>query len=117
MLRACAGLLAPGGHLLVNVPNLESPEARLLRLRWPLLLPEHLNYFTRRSLALCSEKAGLTHVAFGRRPAAFSAGYVLYRLEQHQVPGTAALRRILPGRIAGIHIPVYLGETLAVWRR
>jgi predicted SAM-dependent methyltransferase len=44
-LSACRSLLRPGGFLFLNVPDLDSWEGELLGRRWPLLLPEHLNYF------------------------------------------------------------------------
>jgi SAM-dependent methyltransferase len=94
-MKLCATLLKPGGRLMVNVPDLDSPEARLLGKRWPLLLAEHLNYFTRRSLRICGEKAGLTLVRFGRRRVSFSLGYIMFRLSQHRIPGTAFARKVI----------------------
>ena len=49
-MKLCGSLLKPGGKLLLNVPDPDSFEARLLGRRWPLLLAEHLNYFNRKSL-------------------------------------------------------------------
>jgi SAM-dependent methyltransferase len=116
-LELCASLLKPGGRLLVNVPDLGSPEARLLGRKWPLLLAEHLNYFTRGSLRRAGEKAGLKPLHFGRRPASFSIGYILYRLAQHRIPGTALARKLVGGRLGEVSIPIWLGETFAVWSR
>ena len=45
-----ADLLAPGGVCLVLVPNLESLAARWLGSRYRYIYPQHLNYFTRRTL-------------------------------------------------------------------
>jgi len=115
-LRTCASLLKPGGHLFLNVPDLDSPEARVLGRRWPLLLAEHLNYFNRQSLRFCGEKAGLKWIAFGRRPASFSIGYILFRLAQHRIPGTVLLRK-LAGKAGRIRVPLYLGEVYGVWTR
>ena len=71
-LATCAALLKPGAWMFLNVPDLDSWEARPLGSRWPLLLPEHLNYFNRNSLRLCGARAGLVLQHFGRRPAWFS---------------------------------------------
>lgn len=117
-LGECASHLSEMGRLFVNVPRLDSVVARMLGARWPLLLPEHLNYFTRRSLSLCGEKAGLELIRFGHRPAYYSVGYVLERLGQHRIPGcrtAAALsRRFSAGNWL---IPVRQGEILAVWAK
>jgi SAM-dependent methyltransferase len=117
-LRLCGSLSRPGGHLFVNVPDLDSLPARLFKKRWPLLLPEHLRYFDRRSLRLCGEQAAWTWLRFGRRPASFSAAYVLYRLGQHGVPGTALAGRVMRQlRLEDLTFAVPLGELYGVWRR
>lgn len=117
-MRLAAGLLRQGGLLFVNVPDLDSLASRLLGARWPALLPEHLNYFNRRSLKLCGERAGLRSLQFGRRNASFSIDYVLHRLGQHQVPGASAARRLARVlRIEKVHIPVAAGEIWCAYRR
>ena len=117
-LRRASSLLRDGGYLFVNVPDLESWPARLLGRRWPLLLPEHLNYFTEKSLSVCATSAGLGAVASGRRPVSFSIAYILQRLGEHGVPGTSLARRA--SRALGIEqsmVSVSIGERYEVWRR
>ncbi len=117
-MKTCAGLLKPGGHLFVNVPDLDSLQARLLGEHWPLLLAEHLNYFNRNSLKICAERVQLARLHFGRRAASFSVEYVLYRLAQHRVPTISFVRKILgDSALAGISVPVFLGEIYGVWKR
>ena len=117
-LRQCRELLRPGGHVFVNVPDIGSLQARVLGRRWPLLLPEHLNYFSRSTLGLCASRASLKPVHFGSRPVSFSLGYVTYRLSQHALPGmrlaTVALSQT---GLSGAVFPVWMGETYAVLRR
>jgi SAM-dependent methyltransferase len=115
-LQICRTLLRPDGCLFLNVPDLDSWPARILGPRWPLLLPEHLNYFNRGSLAFCAERAGLHPVQFGQRAARFSLKYVAYRLPQHGIPGSRLLQRATGGALADTLIPVWLGELLAVLR-
>lgn len=118
LMRRSTPLLRPGGYLFVNVPDLDSLPARILGSRWPLLLPEHLTYFGRKSLRLCGEQSDLELLRFGRRLVSFSIGYVLHRLAQHSVPG-AATTAGLAHRLGldDIVIPVPLGELYGVWRR
>lgn len=116
LLRQAASLLDRNGLLLLDVPDIASLPARLLGRRWPLLLPEHLNYFTRASLLRAAESAGLRHVWYGRRRAAFTLRYVLRRLSQHHIPGTAALGRACADTRAGnLILPMYMGELCAVF--
>jgi SAM-dependent methyltransferase len=115
-LRQCRQLLKPGGHIFLNIPDLDSFEARLFGKRWPLLLPEHLNYFNRSSLKLAAEKSGLRPVRFGRRRSYFSVQYLFYRLSQHRIPGARLFLRAAQSAIGRIIVPVSLGETYAVLR-
>jgi SAM-dependent methyltransferase len=117
-LASCAALVKPGGYLFVNVPDLGSLQARVLGRRWPLILPEHLNYFTRRSLTFCAEYAGLAALQTGRLKASFSLDYVFYRLRQHRVIGAELIGRLADRLGVGrVVIPVSLGEVYAVCLR
>jgi hypothetical protein len=117
-LRRCAVLLRRGGHLFVNVPDPDSLPSKLLGSRWPLLLPEHLNYFNRNALKLCGESVGLASLAFGRRMASFSVRYVFSRLAQHGLPGATVLRRLAQVlEVEDVLMPVSLGELWCVWRK
>jgi dolichol-phosphate mannosyltransferase len=117
-LESCCALVKPGGHIIANVPDLDSLPARVFGTRWPLLLPEHLTYFNRRSLSACGERAGLTCLAFGRRPASFSLGYVLHRLSQHGIPGVSTVARLTKAStLDRVTVSVPIGELYVVWRR
>lgn len=59
-LRHCAGLLQPGGRLVIAVPNLESWQAKLFRRAWfHLDMPRHLTHFSRASLIRLLEAVDL----------------------------------------------------------
>lgn len=112
-----ARLLRPGGILALNVPDVRSLVARLLRRRWPLLLPEHLFYFSRHSLRRLLGGAGFDVLGFHLHPVFFSVGYVLHRLGQHGFPGAGVLggaaRRT---RLERLLVPLLMGEVTAVAR-
>jgi SAM-dependent methyltransferase len=117
-LNYAGSLLKSGrGYLFANVPDLDSIQARLLRSKWPLLLPEHLNYFNRESLRLCGAKAGLQWIGSFRRLANFSLRYILFRLQQHCIPGASFVFRSLENSgVKNLIVPVPLGEICGVWR-
>jgi len=50
-LAKAGSLLNPGGHCFVLVPNLGSLASRLLGARYRYVYPQHLNYFSRATLA------------------------------------------------------------------
>lgn len=117
-LERCAAILKPGGHLFANVPDLDSWQSRVLGSRWPLLLPEHLNYFTPDSLRMCGDRAGVQWVAVRRRPVALSMDYIFYRLGQHRVPGSSYAHGFVRGLGLDTQIvSVYLGEICGVWSK
>ncbi len=60
LLRAARALLAPGGVLIVAVPNIDSLPFRWFGADWPgLNLPRHLTHFTPRTLRLMLHQADL----------------------------------------------------------
>lgn len=110
--------LKRGGLLILNVPRIDSFAAKVLGSRWPVLLAEHLCYFTIPSLHLCGEGAGLQMVCTGQRPVTFSLGYISFRASQHGIPGSAIVDRVLKNsKVAGWSIPLWLGEIYAVFRK
>jgi 2-polyprenyl-3-methyl-5-hydroxy-6-metoxy-1,4-benzoquinol methylase len=50
-LSRAAEMLRPGGHCFILTPNFQSLAVRLLGKRYRYIMPEHLNYFTPRTLA------------------------------------------------------------------
>ena len=67
-------MLAPGGSLVVGVPNYGAWSAQALAGHWPaLVLPHHLNHFTDKSLRLAVERAGFRPIETQRNPVFASA--------------------------------------------
>jgi SAM-dependent methyltransferase len=115
-LALASAQLRPGGYLVLNVPRIDSVAARLLGGRWPVLLAEHLCYFTVPSLRICGEQSSLRLVHKGQRPAAFSVGYIFFRASQHGIPGSALAGRMLGALgVSNWSIPVWIGEIYAVF--
>lgn len=55
-LEKAAKVLRPGGHCFVLVPNFRSLATRILGPRYRYILPQHVNYFTARTLRRLCEK-------------------------------------------------------------
>ena len=72
-------LLEPGGLLFATVPDGGSALARVLGHRWWSVLPMHVQYFTRRSLRLLLEGAGLEVESMRTHPKVFTRGYYANR--------------------------------------
>ncbi|HEX6739946.1 MAG TPA: class I SAM-dependent methyltransferase, partial [Vicinamibacteria bacterium] len=61
-LEALARITRPGGLLLLSTPNHGGLSRRWLGLRWRVIDPEHLGYFTPRTLASAARRAGFGEV-------------------------------------------------------
>jgi SAM-dependent methyltransferase len=65
LLRLCRTKLKPDGQLLIKVPNYDSLNRRVRQARWcGFRYPDHVNYFTPRTLRAMVERAGLRVVRF-----------------------------------------------------
>jgi SAM-dependent methyltransferase len=76
-----ARLLVSRGILYLALPDAGSPLARLLGARWWSVLPTHLQYFTRASIARLLTDHGYAVELMETAPKAFSVRYYLERLE------------------------------------
>ena len=68
VMQRVAGWLKPDGIFYVQVPNIESAEARVFRSYWHgLELPRHLFHYSPRSLKFLAESVGLREVSVATR--------------------------------------------------
>jgi 2-polyprenyl-3-methyl-5-hydroxy-6-metoxy-1,4-benzoquinol methylase len=60
LLRACAAKLAPGGRIIIKVPNFACWNRRVRQAKWcGFRYPDHVNYFTPATLESALQRAGL----------------------------------------------------------
>ena len=59
-IEICSDLISDEGHIVVNIPDIESLSAKILRQNWPMYLDVHLHFFTRKSLGLLMAKHGFS---------------------------------------------------------
>jgi 2-polyprenyl-3-methyl-5-hydroxy-6-metoxy-1,4-benzoquinol methylase len=113
LIRA-ASLLKPAGYLFLNVPNIDSRTARVLRSRWPLLLREHLWYFSPSTLTKFLLRVGLTPVEMIPNSVTFSLRAILVRLAQHEDSMTPRMLKWLTGTqsLARRQVTFRMGELL-----
>jgi SAM-dependent methyltransferase len=102
-IASVAGLLAPGGRLLLTTGDAGSAMARLSRRRWHLYtIPEHLYFYTRRSLEMLLSAHGLRVEFVRAESSVYTLGYLVERL-----------RKTLLGR-SGRGVPRWRGANLEV---
>jgi SAM-dependent methyltransferase len=83
-------LLEPGGVLYLALPDAGSPTAKVLGARWWSVLPTHVQYFTRPSLARLLAGHGFVAEWMATAPKGFSVRYYLERLEGYSRPVAGA---------------------------
>jgi SAM-dependent methyltransferase len=92
--RRLGGLLEPGGVLCLALPDAGSRVARVLGSRWWSVLPTHVQYFTRASLARLLGRNGFEVESIATAPKGFTVRYYLERLEGYSRPVAAAAVRV-----------------------
>jgi SAM-dependent methyltransferase len=90
-LERAGRLLAPGGVLVLLLPDAGSRVARLLGRRWWSVIPTHVHYFTRTSLRTLLGRHGFQALDLGTQPKAFSVRYYLNRIGGYSRPLARAL--------------------------
>lgn len=79
-LRRVASLSVPSGVLWLALPDAGSRVARTMGRRWWSVLPTHVQYFTRRSIATLLERNGFEVLEISTAPKLFTVRYYLDRI-------------------------------------
>ncbi len=66
-IRRIYDVLPPGGFLVIETPDIDSPVFKLRKYKDPLIYPEHLWYFSDKTLRVLLERTGFRVVASGVR--------------------------------------------------
>ena len=106
-----ARLLRPGGRLVLSTGDVGSIAARLSGGRWHLYtIPEHLFFYTRRSLRALLEAHGFRVVSLRAEASTFTLGYLVERMRKTLL-GRSARR---PARWvgSGLRVPVNLFDVV-----
>jgi SAM-dependent methyltransferase len=102
-----ARILRPGGQLLLTTGDAGSLAARLSGARWHLYtLPEHLFFYTRKSLRLLLEAHGLRVESLRAESSVYTLGYLVERLRKTVFGRPARHSARWPG--ADLRIPINL---------
>lgn len=99
-LERIATLLAPGGVLYLALPDSGSVLAHRMGARWWSVLPTHVQYFTRGSLAELLRRHGYEPLWVGTAPKTFSIEYYLWRISGYSRAASKAL--IAAARAVGV---------------
>ena len=95
-----ARMLRPGGVVYMALPDAGSRVARLMGARWWSVLPTHVQYFTRDSMATLLRRQGWEPLSIATAPKAFSVRYYLDRIGGYSRPLADAL--VATAQAAGV---------------
>jgi 2-polyprenyl-3-methyl-5-hydroxy-6-metoxy-1,4-benzoquinol methylase len=111
-------LLKPGGLIVLQTLNIESPFARLMGARWPWLMEMHVYYFSRHTLCRMLEQCGYRVISTQTQGRYLRLGYLMNRLGA-LVPavGRPAEWLVTRLRLRGIPVPVNLGDLFTIYAR
>lgn len=115
-LRHAFDMLKPGGVLALSTMDTSSLFARLAGRRWPWYMRMHLVYFTRESMRRMLEAAGFEVLAIERHERIVSLRYFLEKASSN-VPGFAALGRVLAAPFGNLYSVFQLGDIMNVFAR
>ena len=102
-----ASHVAPGGTLILSTLDRTNWFARIMRKRWPWLIPMHLHYFDQMTVIRLAESHGLRFVSTRAHVHYTSAGYALHRLLGH---GTTLERKQHGDLLNRLVFPVGFGD-------
>ena len=83
LLRRSAAWLSKDGRIYLNLPNINSVIARILGRFWPMLLREHLWYFSPRTITHLLNETGYTVLDIRPNRVRFSLYNIVKRLSQY----------------------------------
>lgn len=109
-LRSIGSSLRPGGHLMITTGDWDSLLGRLMGKRWRLMTPpQHLHFFTKRSLLTSLQQNGFEIVSFRRPTKRVSLDLILFQLSR--MLGRTPRQG---GRFQNVGIPVNLFDAMRV---
>jgi SAM-dependent methyltransferase len=117
VLQWAASHLTPKGNLLIVTPGLGGVSHRVFGRHWPNYYPEHLWYFSRKSLSRLLVECGFTVRAVRAAVKYLSPQYIINRhraYHYHALIGVpcALADLLLPGGIKNLNIPLRTGDIL-----
>jgi 2-polyprenyl-3-methyl-5-hydroxy-6-metoxy-1,4-benzoquinol methylase len=113
-----AGMLVPGGGVVLSTPDTGHVLRYVMGARWPMLQPmQHTTLMSRLGLRMALERAGFQQVVVTTARKTLTLEYLVEQLRDHNPALHAAYamtRRIVPGAVRTHALRINIGEQMAV---
>jgi 2-polyprenyl-3-methyl-5-hydroxy-6-metoxy-1,4-benzoquinol methylase len=113
-----AGMLVPGGGVVLSTPDTGHGLRYVMGARWPMLQPmQHTTLMSRLGLRIALERAGFQQVVVTTARKTLTLEYLVEQLRDHNPALHAAYamtRRIVPGAVRTHPLRINIGEQMAV---
>ncbi len=113
-----AGMLVPGGGVVLSTPDTGHVLRYVMGTRWPMLQPmQHTTLMSRLGLRIALERAGFQQVVVTTARKTLTLEYLVEQLRDHNPALHAAYtmtRRIVPGAVRTYPLRINIGEQMAV---
>src|SRR5205814_675067 len=117
-LEEIAGMLVPGGGVVLTTPDTGHALRYLMGKRWPMLQPmQHTTLMSRLGVRIALERAGFQEVVVTTARKTLTLEYLFEQVRDHNPTLHAAYavtRRVLPGAVRSAPVRINIGELLAV---
>lgn len=113
-----AAMVKPGGHLVVNYPDMGSWIARLMGKRWVFVLNVHLYYFTQQTMKKLLDKVGFDVVRVKPHLQTLSLGYLCFRMHAYNRFLSKIGQTVTKYTMTeNLQIPYWVGQTFVMARK
>jgi len=120
-LRCVARMLKQGGTIALSTVNISSVSCRVLKRLWPHFKPEHVVYFSSKSLRKLLDNAGFETCAWSFACKDLTLAYIAAYFESYPMPVLSfffrSIVRLLPASIASTPFRIFSGEMFVIARK
>jgi 2-polyprenyl-3-methyl-5-hydroxy-6-metoxy-1,4-benzoquinol methylase len=117
-LRELRRVIKPGGWLTLEAPNIATVWYRLLGARWRQIIPDHIFFFTPRTITTLCERSGFEVRELRSVGKAMSVRLFINRLSRYHRPSASLIEAVSDRlNLSDLTIRLRLGDVMRLYAR